>query len=100
MIDIEHKSQGLFHLCSPFCSTSCTSMETPLLIHSRIGNLSLSKFRKLVPHFCNLSLLECQSCQFGKHTCVSFPKCLDPRTKSYFELVHTDVWGPSRSTFT
>ena len=26
-----------------------------------------------------------------------FPKCLDPRTKSSFEIVHTDVWGPSRS---
>ena len=29
-----------------------------------------------------------------------FPKRLDPRTKSPFELVHTDVWGPSRSTST
>ena len=26
------------------------------------------------------------------------PKRLDPWTKSHFELVHTDVWGPSRST--
>ena len=34
----------------------------------------------------------------GKHTRVSFPKRLDHRTKSHFELVHTDVWGPSRST--
>ena len=25
-----------------------------------------------------------------------FPKHLDPRTKSSFEIVHTDVWGPSR----
>ena len=30
--------------------------------------------------------------------CVPFPKHLDPRTKSPFELVHTDVWGPSRFT--
>ena len=29
-----------------------------------------------------------------------FPKCLDPRTKSPFELVHTDVWGPFRSAST
>ena len=39
-------------------------------------------------------------CQLGKHTCVLFPKRLDPRTKSHFELVHTNVWGPSRSTST
>ena len=37
-----------------------------------------------------------ESCQLGKHTCVSFPKRLDQRTKSHFELVHTDIWGPSR----
>ena len=43
---------------------------------------------------------ECESCQLGKHTRVSFPKRLDPRTKSHFELVYTDVWGPSRSTST
>ena len=29
-----------------------------------------------------------------KYTCVSFPKRLDQRTKSHFELVHTDIWGP------
>ena len=33
-------------------------------------------------------------------TRVSFPKRLDPRTKSPFELVHIDVWGPSRFVFT
>ena len=95
-IGIGHESQGLFHLSSPLCSTACTSTEAPLLIHSRLGHLSLSKFRKLVPHFFGLSSLECASCQLGKHTRVSFPKLLDPRTKSHFELVHTDVWGPSR----
>ena len=41
-----------------------------------------------------------ESCQLGKHTCVSFPKHLDPRTKSPFELVHTDIWDPFRSTST
>ena len=29
-----------------------------------------------------------------------FPKHLDPQTKSPFELVHTDVWSPSRSAST
>ena len=75
-------------------------MEAPLLLHSRLSHLSLSKFLKLVPHFSSLSLLECESCQLGKHTYVSFPKRLDLRTKSLFELVHTDVWGLSRSTST
>ena len=99
-IDIGHESQGLFHLSLPLCSTVCTSTEAPLLLHSRLGHPSLSKFRKLVPHFSSLSSLERESCQLGKHTRVLFPKLLNPRTKSPFELVHTDDWGPSRSTFT
>ena len=101
MIGIGHESQGLFHLRSPLYSTACTSTTTPLLLHSHLSHPSLSKFRKPVPHFSSLSLLECESCQLGKHTRVSFPKRLDPWTKSPFELVHTDVWGPSRyaSTF-
>ena len=90
-IGIRHESQGLFHLSSPLCSTACTSTEAPLLLHARLGHPSLSKFRKLVPQFSSLSSLECESCQLGKHTCVLFPKHLDPRTKSPFELVPTDV---------
>ena len=93
MIGIGHESQGLFHLSSPLCSTVCTSTEAPLLLLNCLGHLSLSKFQKLVPHLSSLSSLEYESCQLGKHTRV---KRLDPRTKSHFELVHTDVWGPSR----
>ena len=100
MIGIGHESQGFFHLSSPLCSTACTSTKASLLLHSRLSHPSLSKFRKLVPHFSSLSLLECESCQLGKHTSVSFPKHLDLQTKSPFELVNTDVWGPSRSAFT
>ena len=99
-IGIGHESQGLFHLSSPLWSTACTSTEAPLLLHSRLSHPSLSKFRKLVPHFSSLSSLKCESCPLGKHTRVLFPKRLDPRTKSPFQLVHTDVWGPSRSTST
>ena len=50
----------------------------------------------MVPHFSSLSSIEHESCQLGKHTHVPFPRCLNQRTKSHFELVHTDVWGPSR----
>ena len=99
-IGIGHESQGLFHLSSPLCSTACTSTKAPLLLHNRLGHPSLSKFQKLVPHLSSLFSLECESYQLGKHTRVLFPKRLDPRTKSPFELVHTDVWGSSRSTST
>ncbi|RVW50800.1 Retrovirus-related Pol polyprotein from transposon TNT 1-94 [Vitis vinifera] len=61
---------------------------------------TLSKFQKMVPRFSTLSSLPCESCQLGKHTRVSFPKRLNNRAKSPFELVHTDVWGPCRTAST
>ncbi|RVW17594.1 hypothetical protein CK203_096691 [Vitis vinifera] len=57
----------------------------------RLGHRSLSKFQKMVPRFSTLSSLLCESCQLGKHTRVSFPKRLNNRAKSPFELVHTDI---------
>ncbi|RVW50126.1 Retrovirus-related Pol polyprotein from transposon TNT 1-94, partial [Vitis vinifera] len=61
---------------------------------------TLFKFQKMVPRFSPCSSLPCESCQLGKHTRVSFPKRLNNRAKSPFELVHTDVWGPCRTAST
>ena len=100
MIGIGHESQGLFHLSSTPSSNICASSDDPLTVHRRLGHPSLVKFRKMVPRFSSLHSLDCESCQLGKHTRVSFPKRLDPRAKFPFELVHSDVWGPSRTTST
>nr|CAN79281.1 hypothetical protein VITISV_034553 [Vitis vinifera] len=54
----------------------------------------------MVPRFSTLSSLSCESCQLGKHTRILFPKHLNNRAKSPFELVHTDVWGPCRTAST
>ena len=75
-------------------------MDTPLLIHGHLGHSNISKFWIMVPHFSNLSSIECESCQLGKHTRVPFPKLRDQRTKSHFKLVYIDVWGPSRTEST
>ncbi|RVW40089.1 hypothetical protein CK203_081931 [Vitis vinifera] len=71
---IGRESQGLYHLTSPSTPAVCISTDAPLLIHSRLGHPSLSKFHKMVPRFSSLSSLACESCQLGKHTRVSFPK--------------------------
>ncbi|RVW38696.1 Retrovirus-related Pol polyprotein from transposon RE1 [Vitis vinifera] len=96
-IGIGRESQGLYHLTSDSSPAVCISTDAPLLIHNRLGHPSLSKFQKMVPRFSTLSSLPCESCQLGKHTRVSFPKRLNNRAKSPFELVHTDVWGPCRT---
>ena len=95
MIGIGREFQGLFYLSSPSSSIACTSIDTSLLIHSRLGHPNISKFRVMVPRLSNLSSIECELCQLGKHTRVPFPKRRDQRTKSPFKLVHTNVWDPS-----
>ena len=61
-IGIGREFQGLFHLSPPSSSTVCTSMNTPLLIHSRLGHPNISKFQVMVPCFISLSSIECESC--------------------------------------
>ena len=100
MIDIGHESQGLYHLSSTPSSTVCTSTDEPLLVHCRLGHPNISKLRKMVSRFSTLCSLEFESCHLGKNTRVSFPKRLEFRTKSPFELVHTDVWDLSQTAFT
>ena len=99
-IGIGRESQGLYHLTSKSSTTVCFSTDAPLLIHSRLGYPSLSKFQKMVTRFSTLSSLAFESCQLEKHTRVSFLKRLNNWAKSPFELVHTDVWGPCRTTST
>ena len=61
-IGIGCEFQGLFHLSSPSSSIACTSMDTPLLIHSRLDHPNIYKFRVMVPRFSSLSSVECESC--------------------------------------
>ena len=61
-IGIGRESQGLYHLTSHSSPAVCLSTTAPLLIHSRLGHPSLSKFQKMVPRFSTLSSLECESC--------------------------------------
>ena len=99
-IGIGHESQGLYHLSSTPFSIVYTSTDDPLRIHRRLGHPNISKLQEMKSRFSSLFSLECESCQLGKHTCVSFPKRLESRTKSPFELVQTDVSGPSRTAST
>ena len=54
----------------------------------------------MVPHFSSLPSIKCESCQLGKHIRVPLLKRLHQWTKFHFELVHTNVWDPSRTEFT
>ena len=67
------------------------------LQHKRLGHPPFSVLRTMFPHlFSKVSVesFHCDVCQFSKHHRSTFlpsnNKCAQP-----FDLVHSDVWGPS-----
>ena len=83
------------HLNSSSSSTACTSWILFSLFTVVLVIRTFLCFEKWFLVFLVCPQLS-ESCQLGKHTRVLFPKRLDQRTKSPFEVVHTNVWGPSR----
>ena len=98
------ESHGLYYLTIPVSSpsTQFTGVAdiSPELHHQRLGHPSLSKLRLLVPQLSQLSSLPCESCELGKQSRVSFPKKVNSRASTPFSLVHSDIWGPCRTTST
>ena len=69
------------------------------LWHSRLGHLSSERLKVLVNsgHLGNISvsnLSECSGCKLAKMSALPFNKSTSIST-SPFQLVHTDLWGPS-----
>ena len=40
--------------------------------------------------------LDCESCELGEHYRVTYQNRVNNRSSSAFELVHSNVWDPSR----
>ncbi|XP_075111907.1 uncharacterized protein LOC107787662 [Nicotiana tabacum] len=95
-IGTRYESQGLYYLSKSQPHVAFTSAASADLLHNRLGHPSLAKLQKLIPSLFTLSSIECESCQLGKHTRISFPKRVNNRAISMFDIVHSDIWGPSR----
>ncbi|KAA0038308.1 putative Polyprotein [Cucumis melo var. makuwa] len=82
--------------CLCFIRTSttvaCSEVVSPFDVHCRLDHPSLSVLRKLCPQFHNLSLANCDSCQFAKFHHLSSSPRVDKWANSPFELVHFDIW--------
>lgn len=75
------------------------------LWHFRLGHLNTADIKKLVNfadgirvNVSNEANEVCEPCVFGKQTRSSFPRNKTPRSNRILELVHTDVWGPLKTT--
>lgn len=75
------------------------------LWHFRLGHLNAADMKKLVDFSDGMRVnvsteanAVCEPCVFGKQTRSSFPRNKTPRSNRILELVHTDVWGPLKTT--
>ena len=94
------------HILSPLSpsppSVAAVSSSSPLsLWHSRLSHVSLSRFRPLVSSG-QLGVVanenfDCVSCQLAKQPALPFNNS-DSVSLAPFDLVHSDVWGPSPHT--
>jgi GAG-pre-integrase domain len=68
------------------------------LLHYHLGHIPFTVLEMLYPKLysrCNKNKLVCDACEFAKHTKIMYLS-FGNRTFSYFDIVHSDVWGPSR----
>ncbi|WJZ83970.1 hypothetical protein VitviT2T_003607 [Vitis vinifera] len=75
-----------------------SSLPSLALWHSRLGHAPSSRVQQLVSRGLLGSVskdnFDCTSCQLGKQPALPFNNS-ESISKSIFELIHSDVWGPS-----
>ncbi|XP_072058027.1 uncharacterized protein [Arachis hypogaea] len=60
------ESQGLYRLALPTTTvSSVAAVESPDVVHYRLGHSSLSKLQAMIPSLSRLTTLECQTCHLG-----------------------------------
>ena len=99
----EGKKVGSLYLTSQGIGTLAVadSKADSSLWHCRLGHMSEKGMKVLqtngkLPGLESVDFDICEDCIFGKQKRVSFQKGGRPPKAHKLELVHTDVWGPSR----
>ena len=67
-----------------------------LLWHRRLGHPCFDKLKKTLP-WLSLTQFVCESCQLGKHHRYSYSSRDGIPSSAPFDLLHYDVWVPSRT---
>ncbi|KAF3776297.1 hypothetical protein EJ110_NYTH48625 [Nymphaea thermarum] len=93
-----YKKVGICFLSDPMgiAASSITSLSSSFQWHLRLGHPSVSKLHHLLPHLSIPKSFQCEACQLGKHTRSSYSSSLSSSSCGLFDLLHVDVWGPSR----
>ncbi|KAK8936721.1 hypothetical protein KSP39_PZI012567 [Platanthera zijinensis] len=91
------ESGGLYFLDNISAFSTFSSTSTDLLQwHLRLGHAPPHLLRQLLPHLpAQGPPLNCEACQLGKHHRSSFPPKHVRGSTRPFDLIHSDIWGPS-----
>jgi transposase InsO family protein len=84
-----------FHTSIP---SALRSSVSPYQWHCRLGHPSSLNLQKLVPSLSDFSSFNCETCELSKHHRATFKLRNDEPCLHPFALVHSDVWGPARTT--
>ena len=87
---VDETSSGLQAL---FVTSTATSS---LLWHRRLGLPCFEKLKKTLP-WLSLTQFVCESCQLGNHHRSSYSSHNGIPSSAPFDILHYDVWGPSRT---
>ena len=74
---------------------ACTSMESAIKLHQQLDYPSLTLFNHLYPQYNSITTLDCEPCQYAKLHRSSLKPRINKCASAPFELVHSDIWGPS-----
>ena len=88
----------VFHLLLLFAVTTISSVPSLTLWHARLGHASSSWVQQLASRDLLDSVstknFDCVSCQLGKQLALPF-NTSELISTDIFDLIHSDVWGPS-----
>ena len=92
--------RGIYELVPDYLPTGfhclLSQSDSPLQWHRRLGHPGITKLRQALP-WISVSSFQCESCQLGKHFRATYPRLDSIPSQNIFELIHCDVWGPSRT---
>lgn len=88
-----YESGGLYILDT--LPVACSSVDSAIIVHQQLGHPSLTLFKHLCPQYNYISTLNCEPCQYAKLHCSSSKPRINTRGSALFELIHSDIWGPS-----
>ena len=96
---------GLYYLDNKVAPLALSTVSTSntdelLLLHHRLGHPSFQSLGRMFPSLftsCCKEKLICEVCELAKHTRINYPSSGE-RCNVPLEVVHSDVWGPSKVT--